>query len=67
MRAFLWDQLSLSLVREFGSLGLLRNVNFSCGFWLLEDVGQLMGCRSEGFNTLTVALFVIKNLKILIT
>jgi hypothetical protein len=60
MRAFLWYQRNLSLVREFGSLGLLQNVNFSCGLWLLEDVGQMIDCKSGGFNTLTVALYVNK-------
>jgi hypothetical protein len=67
MRASLWDLLSLSLVTEFGIRGLLRNVNFLCGLWLTKDVGLLIGCRNEDSHTLNVALFVIKNLKILIT
>jgi hypothetical protein len=67
MRAFFWDLLSLSFAREFGIRGLLRNVKFSCGLWLTEDVGLLIRCRNGDFNTLTIALFVIKNLKILIT
>jgi hypothetical protein len=62
-----FDLLSLSLVREFGIRGILRNVNFSCGLWLIKDVGLLIGCKNGDSHTLTVALFVIKNLKILIT
>jgi hypothetical protein len=62
-----WDLLSLSVVTEFGIRGLLRNVNFYCGLWLTKDVGLLIGCRNEDSHTLKVALFVIKNLKILIT
>jgi hypothetical protein len=58
-----WDLLSLSLAREFDICGLLRNVNFSCGLWLTKDVGLLIGCRNGDSHTLTVALFVIKNLK----
>jgi hypothetical protein len=39
----------------------------SCGLWLTKDVGLLIGCRNEDSHTLKVVLFVIKNLKILIT
>jgi CDP-diglyceride synthetase len=40
---------------------------FSCGLWLTKDVGLLIGCINRNYHTLNVALFVIKNLKILIT
>jgi hypothetical protein len=62
-----WDLLSLSLVTEFVIRELLRNVNFSCGLWLTKGVGLLRGCRNGDSHTLNVALFVTKNLKILIT
>ena len=65
---------SISSIGQEGTLMIISKCKhhlikrlFSCGLWLTKDVGLLIGCINRNSHTLNVALFVIKNLKILIT
>jgi hypothetical protein len=67
MKDSLLDQPNLNIGKEFGNLGLPQSAIFFFGWLRWEDVGLQIGFRKEGSVTGLTVLFVIKNLKQLVT
>jgi len=61
------EPLSLGLGKEFGGVGPMGNVNFSCGQWLIIGVRLQTALQEEASLTLQLVLCAIKRLKQLIT